>query len=169
MVTPVGSVPKASLTLSPSSVRRCRRAAVKVKLFVRLRGPEDHRSQAPRSSSEPLAPPWSVAVIGIVTSRSGAASSVTVTSTVPPSATAVRGGAEARRHRANLVVGDRQCRILRCSQPPPRSTQLRSPSLLDRRCRRQSLTALIVPPPYSIAAPFTIVRVLFELSVTGAS
>ena len=84
-LTRVGSVPKASLTFSPSS-STVSSVAMKVMLFsvspllkVRLLGTPE--------KSDALAPPSKVLAIGIVTVRSGSALSVTVMTVLAPSPT----------------------------------------------------------------------------------
>ena len=84
-LTRVGSVPKASLTFSPSS-STVSSVAMKVMLFsvspllkVRLLGTPE--------KSDALAPPSKVLAIGITTVRSGSALRMTLTVTLLPSVT----------------------------------------------------------------------------------
>ena len=89
-VTPAGSVPKVSATLSPGSASVSSVAAsvkvcsVSVAPKVTLSGTPD---QSAPVSPGGVAPPAPAAETGTVTSRPGAASSCTVTATVPPSST----------------------------------------------------------------------------------
>ena len=89
-VTPAGSVPKVSATLSPGSASVSSVAAsvkvcsVSVAPKVTLSGTPD---QSAPVSPGGVAPPAPAAETGTTTSRPGAASSCTVTSTVPPSST----------------------------------------------------------------------------------
>ena len=89
-VTPAGSVPKESATLSPASTSVSSVAAsvkvcsVSVAPKVTFSGTPD---QSGPVSPGGVAPPAPAAETGTVTSRPGAASSCTVTSTVPPSST----------------------------------------------------------------------------------
>ena len=89
-VTPAGSVPKESLTLSPSS-SAVSSVALSVKLFSVSVAPKVTFPGTPDQSSPvspcAVAPSPPSAVTGTVTSRPGAPSSRTATATVPPSST----------------------------------------------------------------------------------